>query len=121
MVRERFNSRREAGHVRGHIRRRGKTWTFKHDLPRDPATGKRRTQWKGGFRTRREAEIALSESLSRLEREGYVEITNQTVGEYLLETWLPALEIRLKPSTLSGYRCVVEAQLVPRLGALRLR
>ena len=32
----------EPGQVRGHIRRRGPSWMFVHELPRDPATGKRR-------------------------------------------------------------------------------
>jgi integrase len=107
--------------VRGHIRKRGSTWLFVHELPRDPATGKRRRAWSGGYRTRRAAEVALAESLSRLDGSEYVELTKQTVGEYLLETWLPAVEITLKPSTLSGYRSVVEVQVVPRLRSLPLQ
>ena len=69
--------------MRGHVRKRGPTWLFVHDLPRDPATGKRRKKWKGGFRTRRAAQVALAESLNQLDRNEYVEITKQTVGEYL--------------------------------------
>jgi len=106
--------------LRGHVRNRGASWSIVYDVPRDPATGKRRKKWQGGFRTRREAERALAEVISKLDRGAYVEPTKQTVREYLLDTWLPAVEIRLRNSTLVGYRVIVEHQVLPRIGAVPL-
>ena len=107
--------------MRGHVRKRGNTWTLVYDLPRDPITGKRRKRWKGGYRIRRDAEAALADIINPLERGTHVEPTKQTVREYLLDTWLPAAEIRLRPSTRLGYRIVIEKQRVPKIGGIRLQ
>ena len=107
--------------MRGHIRNRGASWSIIYDLPKDPATGKRRRKWQGGFRTRRDAQRALADVLSTLDRGAYVEPTKETVGEYLIETWLSAVELRLRRSTLVGYRVIVEKQLVPRIGTIPLQ
>jgi integrase len=39
----------------GSVLKRGNTWSYVIELPRHPATGKRRQQWKGGFTTRKAA------------------------------------------------------------------
>src|SRR6266511_2868763 len=49
--------------MRGGTRKRGETWTWFFDAV-DPVTGKRRQRSKGGFRTKREAQAALSEALA---------------------------------------------------------
>jgi hypothetical protein len=73
--------------VRGHIRRRGKTWSLVVDLGRDER-GQRKQKWHSGYRTKRDAERALVEILGRLERGIYVEPTRQDLAAYLRE-WLP--------------------------------
>jgi Arm DNA-binding domain len=37
-------------HMKGHVYKRGETWTFVVDVGRDPVTGKRKQKSKGGFR-----------------------------------------------------------------------
>ena len=39
----------------------------------------------------------------------------------LLKVWLPAIESGVRPTTLSGYRMLVEQHLVPQLGAVQLQ
>jgi len=46
--------------VRGHVRKRGRTYSIVLDIGTDPATGKRRQQWRSGFRTKKEAEAELA-------------------------------------------------------------
>lgn len=46
-------------------RKGGATWTIKYDLPRDAATGKRRTKMQAGFRRKEDAERALRRILGR--------------------------------------------------------
>lgn len=103
--------------MRGHIRRRGKSWSIVYDVG---GHGHRRQKWQGGFRTRREAEQALNETLARLDLGTYVEASKVTLGEYLV-SWLPSVAMELKPSTWDSYRRAVEAQIVPRLGSTPLQ
>ena len=106
--------------MRGHVRKRGSTWTVVVDVGRDE-NGKRRQTWKGGFRTRRDAERSLTELLGRLECGTFVEPSRLTVADYLAE-WLAAIEARgLRPATLSSYRMFVEKHLTPRLGSIPLQ
>ena len=45
--------------------------------------GKKQQKWVGGFRTRREAEAALTEALERVRTGTWADAGRQTVGEYL--------------------------------------
>lgn len=106
--------------MRGTIRRRGESWTVYYDRPRDPVTGQRRKTSKGGFRTRKDAERWLNETLQKLDKGGYVETSKLTLGDYLTE-WLAATRRDLRPSSVPFYEIVVEKHLVPRLGAVPLQ
>jgi integrase len=103
--------------MRGHIRKRGDSWAVFYDRPRDPVTGARRKTSKGGFRTRKNAERWLNDTIQKLQKGSYVETSNLTFGEYLGE-WLAAARRDLRPSSLPFYEVVVERYLVPRLGAV---
>lgn len=46
--------------MRGHVHRRGRTWSYVVDIGRDPESGRRRQRTQGGFATRREAEELLA-------------------------------------------------------------
>jgi integrase len=110
--------------VRGSIfkRKDSETWTIKYDLPRDPATGKRRPKWQGGFRTETDAQRALTKVLSQLDEGTLAEPTKQTVGEFLINDWLPSLQTRgLRPNTMVSYRETVKKQIVPRLGGVLIQ
>ncbi|MGV3759458.1 MAG: Arm DNA-binding domain-containing protein, partial [Actinomycetota bacterium] len=102
--------------MRGHVRRRGKTWTYVIDLAPDPATGRRRQRSKGGFATKAGAEEAMREALARGSRTTQ---DGQRLGDYLDE-WLHAVEPRLRETTANGYRMAVE-RVKAGLGAVRLR
>ncbi|MGZ6977429.1 MAG: Arm DNA-binding domain-containing protein, partial [Acidimicrobiia bacterium] len=68
--------------MRGHVHKRGKTWTYVLDCGRDPATGRRRQRTKGGFRTRKAAEDALSIALTSMNDGTYIAPDPQTVAEW---------------------------------------
>ena len=106
--------------MRGHIRKRGETWTVVVDVGRDPASGKRRQKWQGGFRTKRAAERALTETLDRLERGTYAERSNETLAAYL-EEWLRAIRPSLRSSTWESYARNTRTHIVPRLGQTGLQ
>jgi hypothetical protein len=105
--------------VRGHVRRRGKRWSYVIEVGRDER-GRRRQKWTGGFRTRREAEAGLADALGRLQSGIYVPPTKQTVGEYLRE-WLRGMRASVRASTWASYRTNIERHVVPLIGSVRLR
>jgi hypothetical protein len=106
--------------TRGHIRKRGSSWSLVVDVGRDPLTNQRRQRWIGGFATRKEAQRALVQVLSDLDHGAYVQRSSETTGEFLCR-WLESLPARgLRPSTLSSYRALVAKRLLPLLGTVRL-
>ena len=107
--------------MKGHTRRRGKTWAFVIDIGTDPATGKRRQKWVSGFERERDAAKAMRDFIARLERgEPGVE-SSETVASYLRDQWLPLRRSKVKESTWAGYRDTVEGRIIPAIGALPLR
>lgn len=106
--------------MRGHLYRRGETWTYVIDVSRD-SSGQRRQRSKGGFRTRREAESALHTALNALRQGLYVEPAKLTVAEFLRDSWLPAVRGALRPTTYSSYEVHVRCYLVPAFGDRKLQ
>ena len=98
----------------------GRPWTIKYEGPRDPASGKRRQRWKGGFATKKEAERGLRQALAAMDRGDFIAPTNQTLGDFLLE-WLDARALNLRPSTLQGYESKIRGTVIPRIGHVRLQ
>lgn len=97
------------------------TWTIKYELPRDE-TGKRRTKMQSGFRTEEDAQRALRKLLSTLDDGTFTEPTKQTLGQFLVDDWLPSLDTRgLRPNTVTSYRETVKKRIVPRLGGVQLQ
>ena len=88
--------------MRGSVIKRGSSWCVVIDAGRD-AEGRRVRKWHSGFATRKEAERARTEILSRLDRGTYVEPDRRTLGAFLEQEWLPAIQARLRPSTLDSY------------------
>ena len=87
----------------GHVRKRGKSWAYVVNLPPGP-DGRRRQKWTSGFRTRKEAEAHLADTIGQVHRGEYVERSRLTVGAYLNDEWLPAIRASVRPSTWASYR-----------------
>jgi hypothetical protein len=88
-----------------------------HDRDED---GKRHQKWHSGYRTKRDAERALTEILNRIGSGTYVDPGRQTMTEYLRE-WLVAIQRTVRPGTWTSYRSNIERHVVPRLGGRELR
>jgi integrase len=111
--------------MRGHTRKRGDRWYYVIDVGHHEK-GKRKQRWVSktadglAFTSRKAAQQALTDALSRLHQGNDVEPSRQTVGEYLTE-WLEASRGRVKPTTISGYRQFVHHDIIPALGGIRLQ
>ncbi len=105
--------------MRGSIRKRDGRWLYVVDRGVDHATGRRRQLYKRGFPTRREAETALAEAITDLQRGEFVRPARGTLGEYLAG-WLEARRSDLRPTTHYGYTKVVMKRIIPSLGHVML-
>jgi integrase len=104
--------------MRDGLIKRGDSWYFVLDEPRDPATGKRRQKWVRGGRTREEAKQARDDARAR--RKSWKAPTRALVGAYLTGTWLPAMRSRVAPSTFTSYRQNLTGHVAARIGHVRL-
>lgn len=143
------------------IRKRGETYEISYDLGRQlcqrcveckelfwvasprlaacPKCGgglierlERRREFRGGFRTKREAEQARIEAMAARNNGTHVPTSQQTLAEYLIDEWLPARKPRIGAQgrghrgqvslgTWAAYRAPLVAYVVPRLGQLPLQ
>jgi integrase len=104
--------------VRGSIVKRGKTYSYVLYLGRDDQ-GRKRQKWMGGFRTKREAESALTEALERRRTGTWGDPGRQTVAEFLLR-WLESTRPSLRDTTAASYEATLTGWVIPRIGAQRL-
>ena len=83
-------------------------------------TEERRRETKAGFRTRREAQAAMSKVLVAVEELSYVVPTKMSLREYLTKEWLPAIEATIRPTTYRSYVQHVECHICPHIGSVKL-
>jgi integrase len=105
--------------MRGSVVNKGGKWYVKIELDPDPATGRRRQKWHSGYRTRREAERARVDLLSKLDRGEYVEPSHQDLADFLVE-WLRAIEPTVRSSTHDSYSRNMRNHVIPHVGRIRL-
>ncbi len=105
--------------MRGGIVKRGASYSVVLDLDPDPTTGRRRQKWHSGYRTKREAAVALAELVSSVNRGAYVPRARQTVAEYA-EEWLAAIAPTVRPSTHYSYARNLRLHVLPYLGSTPL-
>jgi integrase len=105
--------------VKGSIVKRGNGYSVVVELDRDPITGKRRQKWASGYRTKREAERALSEIAASVHSGTYIEPSKQTLGEFVAD-WLAAIEPTIRPATHYSYDRNLRLHVL-RLGSVQLR
>ena len=106
--------------MRGSVVRRGDGYTVVVELDRDPITNKRRQKWHSGYRTKRDAERALSEIVASLHTGSYLEPTKQTLSDFTHE-WLAAIKPTIRPSTHYSYSRNLQLHVLPQLGSVQLR
>jgi integrase len=107
--------------MRGHVRKRGKSWCFVIDVGRDPETHKRRQRWQSGFRTKADAEKELRRALGRLDAGNDPIPTKITLNEFT-ERWLAHLDAvdSPRPTSRRRYAELLHQRVVPLIGGMRL-
>lgn len=105
--------------MRGHVRKRGKSWSAVVFLGNDPQTGKKRYKWSGGHRTREDAQKALVLLVGRVHKGNYLEPSTQTFAEYLAD-WFNTAKVDLRVTTLPFYEIAIDKYVAPRIGNVKL-
>jgi integrase len=100
--------------MRGGGIKRGATWSYVV-REKDPATGKTRPRWVGGFKTQKAAKEARDGARNAVNTGTYVAPQDLTVAAYL-DQWLEAHSVELKPSTAASYRAKIDLYLKPAIG-----
>ncbi len=103
---------------RGWIRKRGAVWSACFVVYEN---GKRKQKSRGGFRTKKEAQSFLTETLAKLQHGDLVEPTRLTVGDYLTQHWLPLAKRSLRPTTWDSYNRTLRNHVIPRIGDVNLQ
>src|SRR5262245_50297200 len=104
--------------MRGSIVKRGRSYSYVLYLGRDES-GRKRQKWVGGFRTKRDAEVALAEALGRVHTGTYTDPRGLTVGQYL-DQWLDGIGPSIREKTAASYADLLRGHVIPRLGPTRL-
>lgn len=106
--------------MQGGVRKRGTTWSYYFDLGK--IDGKRKKKEKGGFKTKKEAEQALTAAMNEYNNAGTVfEPTEITVADYLNQWFDLYCKTNLKYNTQVGYLRIIQGHLIPKFGMYRLK
>ncbi|MFA5261801.1 MAG: site-specific integrase, partial [Candidatus Omnitrophota bacterium] len=102
--------------MRGHIKKRGDSWSVIIYLGKDPKTEKKKYKWYTVKGKEEDAERFLTDKLRKLDTNTYTDPGKLTLAEYL-KTWTrDYCEISLSRNTLSRYRGIINNHLIPALG-----
>ena len=107
--------------MRGHLVQRGARYYAVVYEGIDPATGKERHRWYSAGTTRKGAEKVLGDLVKRVHDGDYRAPERITLGDYLVERWLPTKKAQLRPSTYASYKNNVEIHIKPRIGSIPLQ
>jgi integrase len=107
--------------MRGHVARKGNRYYAVVYEGFDPLTGSERHRWYVAGDTRKGAERVLGDLIKRMHDGDYRAPDRITLGDYLLERWLPTKQAQLRPSTFASYRNNVVTHVIPRIGTIPLQ
>jgi integrase len=103
--------------MKGTVFRHGPTWKYQFPVVQE---GRRRWVSKSGFRTKKDAEAALSQALAAHAQGGPVLVGKATLAGYARDEWLPVVRHALKPTTYLNYESMLEQRILPHVGDVRL-
>ena len=106
--------------MRGSVVKRGDGYSVVVELDRDPITGKRRQKWHSGYRTKRDAERALSEIVASVHSGTYVSRPSRRSPTSSLIGW-PRSSRRSGHRRTTRYARNLRLHVLPQLGSVQLR
>ncbi|GMA63771.1 site-specific integrase [Alicyclobacillus fastidiosus] len=105
--------------MRGTVTKKGNRWYIVYTIGVLP-NGKRKQKWESGFRTKREAELALAKRLVEIGTNSYVEPTTLLFKDFV-EAWATDKENQVRPTTWRSYSWNLRVYILPQLGSKKLK
>jgi integrase len=99
--------------MKGYIRKRGNKYSFTVDIGKDPITGKRKQKTHSGFRTKKEAQAALAELVTKVEKGEQIEVRKTTFRDFAREYFNKTYINRVKETTFERSTSLLEKQILP--------
>lgn len=93
---------------------------FNAYVGRNPKTGKNVYRKRQGFKTKKQAQIALADLLKDIEENGLFSENKAMTFAELYDMWLKQHRLNVKPSTIATNRRFVESHVLPYLGEMKL-
>jgi integrase len=106
--------------MKGHVYKRGNSWTYVFDGPPDPLTGERTQITKGAWETEKAAWSAVRTAIKLAEEGRHVRPSNRTLGVYVDE-WLQAIKPATAATTWGNWKVYAHAYVIPTLGQVKLQ
>lgn len=104
----------------GHVAKKGKKYYVVIPI-KDPVTGEEKQKWFSGYKTKKEAQDARIEIVSKINNNNFVIPKKLTVKEYL-ESWFKTyVEPNLSPTTVQGYKVNIFHHMIPYIGGIQLQ
>ncbi len=107
--------------MKGHVYKRGNTFTYVFDGPPDPLTGERKQVSKGGWKTEAEAWKECRTAMARAEQGRHVAPSRRTLSAYLVDEWLSAIKNSTAATTWGNWKVYVHSYVLPTLGKVKLQ
>jgi hypothetical protein len=102
----------------GSVKKGGNTWYYIFDAGKD-TNGKRKQKRKRGFKTKKEAQIALNEAMNSVYKGIYIEPSLCLYKDYLYE-WFETKKNTIGIQTAKVYIYNINSRIVPALGDYQL-
>ncbi|MFZ3591502.1 tyrosine-type recombinase/integrase [Bacillus sp. DJP31] len=102
----------------GSVRKEASKWYYVIELGKD-SNGKRKQKKKRGFKTKKEAQAALTKALHELNSGTYIEPSTQKLGEYLVQ-WLEYKKTTVAESTYTTYCYILKKHILPEFENMSL-
>lgn len=103
---------------KGNPFQRGKTWTFIYYVQN--ADGTRVQKWKGGYKTKKDAENDLKIYQAKATLQQTIPTSMLTLKDYLPQ-WFESHKKMLAPNTINGYAVNINNHIIPQIGTLKLK
>lgn len=107
--------------MKGYIRKRGKVYSYTVDIGRDPLTGKRKQKSKSGFKTKKEAQAALAELVTRTTKGEAVDFRKIMFKDFATDYFENNYKQRVKVSTYDRTSSILFKQIIPYFENVELR
>lgn len=97
-----------------------KAYMFKVYLGTDPTTNKQRHTTRRGFKTKKDASIALAKIKTEIDTNGFSNVQKMTFKE-LYELWLETYQTTVRPSTLHVTKTNIENIILPIFASIDVK